>query len=98
MIDAGVEMSVVIFFIAFIGAFSICRNLLVLLLNLEIMTLAISFIFALSSYYVDDVHGQSYVLFIITLAAVESAIGLAILVKYSKVNAMSLNKFTSLKG
>jgi NADH:ubiquinone oxidoreductase subunit K len=91
-------MSYVIFFISFIGAFSICRNLLVLLLNLEIMTLAIIFMFTLSSYYVDDVHGQSYVLFIITLAAVESAIGLAVLIMYSRVNSISLNRFTSLKG
>jgi NADH-quinone oxidoreductase subunit K len=91
-------MSYVIFFISFIGAFSICRNLLVLLLNLEIMTLAIIFMFTLSSYYVDDIHGQSYVLFIITLAAVESAIGLAVLIMYSRVNSISLNRFTSLKG
>lgn len=54
--------------------------------------------FTLSSYYVDDVHGQSYVLFIITLAAVESAIGLAVLIMYSRVNSISLNRFTSLKG
>jgi NADH-quinone oxidoreductase subunit K len=98
MVEIGLEMSYVIFFISFIGAFSICRNLLVLLLNLEIMTLAIIFMFTLSSYYVDDIHGQSYVLFIITLAAVESAIGLAVLIMYSRVNSISLNRFTSLKG
>ena len=75
------------------------KNLIVLLMAIELMLLAVNMNFVAFSHYLDDMHGQVFVFFILTVAAAESAIGLAILVllfrNKSSINAEDLN---TLKG
>lgn len=60
------------------------RNLLIVLMCIEILLLCLNINFALSSAYLDDVYGQLFSLFILTIAAAESGIGLAIVIAYYK--------------
>jgi NADH-quinone oxidoreductase subunit K len=63
-----------------VGIFLNRRNLIVLLMAIELMFLAVNTNFVAFSHYLHDMHGQIFVFFILTVAAAESAIGLAILV------------------
>lgn len=82
-----------------IGIFLSRKNLIVLLMAIELMLLAVNMNFVAFSHYLDDMHGQVFVFFILTVAAAESAIGLAILVllfrNKTSINAEDLN---TLKG
>ena len=60
-------------------------NLIIMLMSIELMLLAISFLFLINSVIVDDLIGQIFAIMIITVAAAESAIGLAVLVAYYRV-------------
>eukprot|EP01034_Spumella_vulgaris_P038858 gene38858-47986_t len=88
-----------LFALAVIGIFLNRKNLIVLLMAIELMLLAVNMNFVAFSHYLDDMHGQVFVFFILTVAAAESAIGLAILVllfrNKSSINAEDLN---TLKG
>jgi NADH-quinone oxidoreductase subunit K len=61
------------------------KNIIIMLMSIELMLLAINLNLIVYSMYLDDVVGQIYALFILTVAAAESAIGLAILVSYFRV-------------
>ena len=61
------------------------KNIIIMLMSLELMLLAVNVNFILCSVYLDDFMGQIFALFILTVAAAESAIGLAILILYSRV-------------
>jgi len=63
-----------------VGIFLNRKNLIVLLMAIELMLLAVNTNFVAFSRYLGDIHGQIFVFFILTVAAAESAIGLAILV------------------
>jgi NADH-quinone oxidoreductase subunit K len=70
----------ILFAIAVVGIFMNRRNLIVLLMAIELMLLAVNLNFIAFSHYLGDMAGQVFVFFILTVAAAESAIGLAILV------------------
>jgi NADH-quinone oxidoreductase subunit K len=70
----------VLFSIAVAGVFLNRKNLIVLLMCIELMLLAVNFNFIAFSHWLGDLNGQVFVFFILTVAAAESAIGLAILV------------------
>jgi NADH-quinone oxidoreductase subunit K len=70
----------VLFAIAVAGIFLNRKNVILLLMCIELMLLAVNFNFVAFSRYLGDLHGQVFVFFILTVAAAESAIGLAILV------------------
>jgi NADH-quinone oxidoreductase subunit K len=70
----------ILFAISVIGIFLNRRNLIVLLMAIELMLLAVNLNFVAFSHYLGDMAGQVFVFFILTVAAAESAIGLAILV------------------
>jgi len=70
----------VLFSIAVAGIFLNRKNVIVLLMCIELMLLAVNFNFIAFSHWLGDIHGQVFVFFILTVAAAESAIGLAILV------------------
>ncbi len=93
------SLGAMLFALAVIGIFLNRKNLIVLLMALELMLLAVNMNFVAFSHYLDDMHGQVFVFFILTVAAAESAIGLAILVllfrNKSSINAEDLN---TLKG
>jgi NADH-quinone oxidoreductase subunit K len=74
------SLGAMLFALSVIGIFLNRRNLIVLLMAIELMLLAVNMNFVAFSYYLQDMHGQVFVFFILTVAAAESAIGLAILV------------------
>ncbi len=73
-------LSAVLFVISLAGIFANRRNLLVLLMSIELMLLAVNTNFIAFSTYLGDIQGQVFVFFILTVAAAEASIGLAILV------------------
>ncbi|MFM7025796.1 MAG: NADH-quinone oxidoreductase subunit NuoK, partial [Limnohabitans sp.] len=74
------SIGAMLFALAVIGIFLNRKNLIVLLMAIELMLLAVNINFVAFSRYLGDMHGQVFVFFILTGAAAESAIGLAILV------------------
>lgn len=93
------SLGAILFALSVVGIFMNRRNLIVLLMAIELMLLAVNMNFVAFSYYLGDMHGQVFVFFILTVAAAESAIGLAILVlvfrSKSKILVEELNE---LKG
>jgi NADH-quinone oxidoreductase subunit K len=74
------SLGAVLFALSVIGIFLNRKNLIVLLMCIELMLLAVNTNFVAFSHYLGDMQGQVFVFFILTVAAAESAIGLAILV------------------
>ncbi|PWW48728.1 NADH-quinone oxidoreductase subunit NuoK [Melaminivora alkalimesophila] len=74
------SLGALLFAIAVVGIFLNRKNLIVLLMAIELMLLAVNMNFVAFSHYLGDMHGQVFVFFILTVAAAEAAIGLAILV------------------
>jgi NADH-quinone oxidoreductase subunit K len=73
-------LAAILFAIAIVGIFLNRKNVIVLLMAIELMLLAVNMNFVAFSHFHDDTAGQIFVFFILTVAAAESAIGLAILV------------------
>jgi NADH-quinone oxidoreductase subunit K len=79
---------IISFSIFLIGLFGIIfnkKNLIVLLMSIELMLLGINLNYLFISFYIDDIMGQIFALLILTVAAAESAIGLAIIVVYYRL-------------
>lgn len=92
-------ISSIIFFVGIMGLFFTKRHILLLILSIELIFLAINFNFIFCSIFFDDIIGQFYALSIITIAAAESSIGLAILVIFYKLRGgISLDLINYLKG
>ena len=95
-LDHYLVLSAVLFTLAMAGIFINRRNLILLLMCIELMLLAVNFNFIAFSRYLGDEVGQVFVFFILTVAAAEAAIGLAILVvlfrNRSSINVGELNK------
>ena len=72
------------------------RNILIMLMSLEMIFLAISFSLIYSSLYLDDINGQIFAILILTVAAAESSIGLAILVIYYRIRHTVTIEFMNL--
>jgi len=89
----------ILFALSVVGIFLNRRNLIVLLMAIELMLLAVNMNFVAFSYYLNDMHGQVFVFFILTVAAAESAIGLAILVLlFRNVGSIDVEDLGTLKG
>lgn len=92
-------ISVILFLIGILGIFLIKKNIIIILMSIELMLLAININFIIFSIYLNDLTGQIFALFILTVAAAESAIGLAILVIYYRIKGIiSINFINSIKG
>ena len=88
-----------LFALSVIGIFLNRKNLIVLLMAIELMLLAVNMNFVAFSYYLGDMHGQVFVFFILTVAAAESAIGLAILVLlFRNKDNINVEELNALKG
>ncbi len=74
-----------LFLLGIWGIFMNRKNILVMLMSIELMLLAVNMNFLVFSVYLDDVLGQVFALFVLTVAAAESAIGLALLVIYYRI-------------
>jgi NADH-quinone oxidoreductase subunit K len=89
----------ILFAISVVGIFLNRRNLIVLLMAIELMLLAVNLNFIAFSHYLGDMAGQVFVFFILTVAAAESAIGLAILVVLFRNRAsINVEELDELKG
>ena len=88
-----------LFALSLIGIFLNRKNLIVLLMAVELMLLAVNMNFIAFSHYLGDMDGQVFVFFILTVAAAESAIGLAILVTlFRNRQSINVDELDSLKG
>jgi NADH-quinone oxidoreductase subunit K len=93
------SLGAMLFALAVIGIFLNRKNLIVLLMAIELMLLAVNMNFVAFSHYLGDMHGQVFVFFILTVAAAESAIGLAILMLlFRNKNNINVDELNSLKG
>jgi NADH-quinone oxidoreductase subunit K len=92
-------LGAIMFAISVVGIFLNRKNLLVLLMAIELMLLAVNMNFVAFSHYLQDLNGQIFVFFILTVAAAESAIGLAILiVLFRNLKSIHVDDLGSLKG
>jgi NADH-quinone oxidoreductase subunit K len=92
-------LGAILFAISVVGIFLNRRNLIVLLMAIELMLLAVNMNFIAFSHYLGDLDGQVFVFFILTVAAAESAIGLAILVVlFRNLNTIDVEDLDTLKG
>jgi len=78
-------VAVTLFLLGVWGIYLNRRNILIMIMSLELMLLAVNLNFLFFSVYLDDLMGQVFSLLILTVAAAESAIGLALLVVYHRV-------------
>jgi len=92
-------LAAILFAIGVVGIFLNRKNLIVLLMAIELMLLAVNLNFVAFSHYLNDLSGQLFVFFILTVAAAESGIGLAILVVlFRNLSTIDVEKLDSLKG
>ncbi len=92
-------LGAILFSLSVVGIFLNRKNLVILLMAIELMLLAVNLNFIAFSHYLGDVAGQIFVFFILTVAAAESAIGLAILVVvFRNRQTINVEDLSSLKG
>jgi NADH-quinone oxidoreductase subunit K len=92
-------LGAILFAISVVGIFLNRKNVIILLMAIELNLLAVNINFIAFSHYLQDVAGQIFVFFILTVAAAESAIGLAILVcLFRSLNTINVDDLDSLKG
>ncbi len=88
-----------LFMIGVVGIFLNRKNIIILLMAIELMLLAVNLNFIAFSHYLNDIAGQVFVFFILTVAAAESAIGLAILVVlFRNLRSIDVEDLGSLNG
>ena len=93
------SLGAILFAMSVVGIFMNRKNLIVLLMCIELMLLAVNLNFVAFSHYLGDMAGQVFVFFILTVAAAESAIGLAILVVLFRNRAtINVDELDTLKG
>ena len=92
-------LGALLFAISVIGIFLNRKNVIILLMCVELMLLAVNINFIAFSHHLNDIAGQIFVFFILTVAAAESAIGLAILVVlFRNLNTINVDDLDTLKG
>ncbi len=92
-------LGAILFAIAVVGIFLNRKNIIIIMMSIELMLLAVNMNFVAFSHYLGDAAGQVFVFFILTVAAAESAIGLAILVVlFRNLNTVNVEELDRLKG
>jgi|TARA_B100000745_G_scaffold273533_1_gene201975 NADH-quinone oxidoreductase subunit K len=92
-------LATLLFCISVAGIFLNRKNVLILLMCIELMLLSVNINFIAFSHFLGDIHGQVFVFFILTVAAAESAIGLAILVvMFRNRDTINVGELDSMKG
>ncbi|MEA3292189.1 MAG: NADH-quinone oxidoreductase subunit NuoK [Pseudomonadota bacterium] len=92
-------LGAILFAVSMMGVFLNRKNLVVLLMAIELLLLAVNINFIAFSHYLQDTAGQIFVFFILTVAAAEAAIGLAILiVLFRRRRTINVQELDSLKG
>lgn len=103
MWEIGLEhyltLAAILFTIGVFGIFLNRKNIIVILMSIELMLLAVNINFVAFSAHLQDMVGQVFVMFILTVAAAEAAIGLAILVTFFRnKGSIAVEDLSSLKG
>ena len=103
MIEVGLghylTLAAVIFVIGIIGIFLNRKNVIIILMSIELILLAVNINLVSFSIYLQNLVGQVFTMFILTVAAAEAAIGLAIIVMYFKnKGSIQVEQISSLKG
>lgn len=99
MILIQLAANALLFVIGIAGIVYNRRNILIVLMCIELILLSVNLNFIVFSIYLDDFYGQIFSLFILTVAAAESAIGLAILILYYRTRGnIFINQVAVLKG
>ena len=92
-------LGAILFSISIVGIFLNRKNVIIVLMAIELMLLAVNLNFVAFSHYLQDTAGQVFVFFILTVAAAESAIGLAILVVlFRNIRSINVDDLDQLKG
>lgn len=92
-------VGIILFILGILGIVLNRSNLIIMLMSIELMLLAISFMMALFSVIIDNLIGQVWTIMVLTVAAAESAIGLAILVAYYRVRGtIAVKSLNLLRG
>ena len=92
-------LGAIIFFLGVIGIFLNRKNVIVLLMSIELILLAVNINLVAFSIFINDIGGQIFTLFILTVAAAEAAIGLAIIVVYFRnTGTIRVEEIEKLKG
>ena len=92
-------LGAILFAISVVGIFLNRRNIIILLMAIELMLLSVNLNFIAFSHFLGSISGQIFVFFILTVAAAESAIGLAILVVlFRNLGSIDVEDLDSLKG
>lgn len=92
-------LGAILFCISMAGIFLNRKNVIIILMSIELMLLAVNMNFVAFSHYLGDTAGQIFVFFILTVAAAEAAIGLAILVLlFRNRRTINVSNMNSLKG
>jgi NADH-quinone oxidoreductase subunit K len=98
-LQEGLMLGGVLFALAVAGMFLNRKNVILLLMCIELMLLAVNFNFIAFARHLGDLHGQVFVFFILTVAAAESAIGLAILVVlFRERKSINVETLDTMKG
>ena len=103
MINIGLShylvLAAIIFTIGIAGIFLNRKNIIVILMSIELILLAVNINLVAFSIFTNDISGQVFTLFILTVAAAEAAIGLAIIVVYYRnAGTISVEEINKLKG
>lgn len=94
-----IYLTTFLFLISLCSLFIVRKHIIIILMAIELLFLAINLNFIIFSVYLDDIFGQVFSIFILTIAASESAIGLAILVIYFRLRGtISVDLVNILKG
>jgi NADH-quinone oxidoreductase subunit K len=92
-------LGAILFALSMVGIFLNRKNVIILLMAIELMLLAVNLNFVAFSHFLGDISGQVFVFFILTVAAAESAIGLAILVVlFRNLRTINVDDLDQLKG
>ncbi len=92
-------LSVIIFTIGIVGVFLNRKNVIIILMSIELILLSVNINLVSFSIYMQDLVGQVFTMFILTVAAAEAAVGLAIIVIYYKnKGSINVEQISSLKG
>ncbi len=95
----GLILAAILFSISVAGIFLNRKNILILLMSIELMLLSVNMNFIAFSRHLNDMDGQVFVFFVLTVAAAEAAIGLAILVTlYRNRRSINVRDLDQLKG
>jgi NADH-quinone oxidoreductase subunit K len=89
-------LAILLFLIGILGIVVNRKNIIIMLMSIELMLLAINLLFIVFSALLDNIVGQIFALYVLVVAAAESAIGLSILVAYYRVRGTISVKFINL--